>query len=791
MPVQIMGIRKGQGDGAFFGEENQAPSVQDVLANFERYLVNIPEHERYNIFFTAYECQPYPQKRKFLKARSIYFDIDNVDLEHIDDTLLIVRKALEIPEGEQVGAVCSGNGLHVYIGLGYEITDKDYFTKYRPNYQALCLKIDQALSDAGFSGNADPVVFDSSRLTRMPGTDNRKEKGVTRCSIISRAMSSLDWRLEKLVGLEPTFSGDVVSDKLLRSIKAYDTDAILTGCDFLKYCKDNQNEIKEPQWYAAVGNLARIPGEGRKLAHEYSKEHVGYREDLTDKKINHALSATTGPMTCKTIDGLWGKCSTCPNFNKVSAPILLQGPNFIKTQAFGFWNQVQDPATGFLKKTKPNYEDLKRYFEKESPYIVVAGSEAVYAWDGIKWREVEETHLKHFAHKNFDPRPHQSQRIEFMNWVKSDNVVDGTWFGERSKRKINFQNGIYDLDKKEFGPHNKDCGFTYVLPYEYEANANCPTFENFLIEVLDNDLELATIVLEFIGYAVSGDDYWIHKCLMLLGAGRNGKSTLLKVMMALVGKDAFSAVGMKELNNPNYLSQLDNKLFNISEETPQYSLMDSSTFKNLIGGGILEVRRLYENPYKMANRAKLIFATNDMPETREVTSAILNRLIIIPFDKTFIPGTPGFDPHLDKKLLAELPGIFNLVMQSYANLVEREHFIESQKVNDAITLFRENNEPLIDFVKECLVIYSKNSEEGISKKELYDLYREWTESSGVKALHKPRFVSKLKHVIKDLKERDFRPGTGPYRPEKYKGIMKRSAHMPEGINEGDLFNVGS
>ena len=74
----------------------------------------------------------------------------------------------------------------------------------------------------------------------------------------------------------------------------------LLECDFIRWCKENQNSVSEPLWFAMLSNVARVSPDGQDLCHEFSKNYQKYSWGETEEKIKHALN-DTGPHTCQYI----------------------------------------------------------------------------------------------------------------------------------------------------------------------------------------------------------------------------------------------------------------------------------------------------------------------------------------------------------------------------------------------------------------------------------------------------------------------------------------------------------
>lgn len=404
---------------------------------------------------------------------------------------------------------------------------------------------------------------------------------------------------------------------------------------------------------------------------------------------------------------------------------------------------------------KPNYDDLLQYFDRKHHYQLLETSGLCYVWKGTHYEEYK--YLKYFAETHFNPKPTKQIREEFKDKVINSKQIPMTWWEDTTKFKANFQNGVLDLKTMEFGPSNPKLGFRHVLDYDYDPTATCPQFDKFLNDCLQNDQELVTLVCEFIGYAMSNDKYWLHKALILEGEGSNGKSTLMNVIKALAGKNSYSVASLAGIKKENTLQTLDGKLFNISEETPSKALIESSIFKAIVAGGETNVRKLYSNTYTMRNRAKLILACNDMPETTDSSQGLFRRLLIIPFRKTFSDNNKNKDPFIEEKLMPELPGIFNKVVAAYKEVLKRKSFTKAQASHEELEMFKAVNEDYTKaWIKDTLLPHplgNGHDDSFVSIQTLYTQYSGDTEAGGIKPVDVRSFGKKLTRAIPEYRKR--------------------------------------
>ena len=706
-------------------------------------------------------------KREFAEQHTIAFDIDGIDLTKIDAYLAPVCSCLGV-ELNKTGVVSSGNGLHFLVQLDTPILDPLFFESNRHHYQAICEKIRVELVKLNLPGEPDPSVFDARRIMRLPNTENRKEnKPVRHSSILQGDMTAVRFDLAVVSGIPTVTAGEQVNAKNLKNLPTPDTTAILEGCEFLKWCEKAPSEVSEAQWYGMLSIVPRLPDGGRDIAHEYSSGHPAYSRAETESKIDQALTAS-GPRTCENINKLWGKCSTCKYNGKVTSPIMIQGESYIKTQSTGFHDQYINAAGNLV--SKPSYEDLRRYFQKLHSYIVLDDSGICLIWKGTHWEEIADLKLKNFAQDHFKPDANNKMVQEFSSLVCRTNIRSSEWFTETTNRCLNFKNGVLNLDTMQLEPHSVTRGFRSVLAYDYDPNATCPIFDAFLDDVMLQRQDLVTTLLEYGGYCFSNDECWAQKALIMTGEGSNGKSTYMDVLKALAGKSNCSTLTLSDLKSETSRKMLDGKLFNLAEETPTYAMSESSIFKNLVSGGETTVKTLYKQPYSIANKAKLLFACNELPKTKDTTRGYFRRLLIVPFDNKYEKHNK--DSFIKKKLLTELPGIFNRIIAAYKTLLDRQGFLESSTLDAELNEYRTDLDTVKAWYEECVDHSLKCDDEThiASIHNLYASYRGHAETAGEKPETRATVARRLKYLMPEWKHRKFRSSKLEDRKIHFRGI---------------------
>lgn len=107
---------------------------------------------------------------------------------------------------------------------------------------------------------------------------------------------------------------------------------IYAGCPFIRDSVDNAKSVSEPAWYHTLTIASRCE-DGRALCHQISEGYPTYNYDETERKIDHALSESGGPTTCRFISETlaFSGCESCPinQTGNLTSPI---GLGFIQTE---------------------------------------------------------------------------------------------------------------------------------------------------------------------------------------------------------------------------------------------------------------------------------------------------------------------------------------------------------------------------------------------------------------------------------------------------------------------------
>ena len=329
---------------------------------------------------------------------------------------------------------------------------------------------------------------------------------------------------------------------------------------------------------------------------------------------------------------------------------------------------------------------------------------------------------------------------------------------------LDLKNGVYNVKEYKFMEHDKKYLSNIRIPYDYDALAQCERWVSFVNECLEGNAERVSVLQEFMGYCL-GRDNSFHKCLILIGDGRNGKGTTFHIIRKMLGENNCTSLKLGQMMNENMAARLANKLVNIDADTDTSARKYESDFRRITGGDTIMVKNLYENPFELTPYVRLVIGANDLPHIADKTHGLYDRLIIIPYNVSFM-GREDF--YLKEKMEAEISGIFNWALEGRKRLYERGRFIETIEVKELIDELKRQNNPIEAFVDECVGVHD---DANITKRQMFDAYYEWCKQNNNHPFSMIKFGKELFRVCGRYTKKNEREsntiGNSPIWPQLY------------------------
>jgi len=329
---------------------------------------------------------------------------------------------------------------------------------------------------------------------------------------------------------------------------------------------------------------------------------------------------------------------------------------------------------------------------------------------------------------------------EVVNWIKRETYAKLLEF-DRNPDILNCLSGLLNMQTLELQEHTPDYPSLIQIPVFYDHRFDAPAISKFLTEILKpEDIDP---ILELFGYCLLRG-LPVQKALLLVGEGANGKSTLIELLRAFLGKNNCSSVSLQELEGDRFKkAELFGKLANLSSDIPSKGLHHIGTFKMLTGGDKITGERKFGHPFQFTNFSKLVFSANRPPKIfNEDTLALWRRFIIIDFPNTFPDDVA--DKHLLDKLTTEfeLAGLLNLALRGLHRLLANGAFSYDKTIEDIAERYTMLSDPILSFVDEQCEL---DCDASIDKQVLYDAFAQYCQDRKIPTISKESFGRNLKN----------------------------------------------
>lgn len=296
---------------------------------------------------------------------------------------------------------------------------------------------------------------------------------------------------------------------------------------------------------------------------------------------------------------------------------------------------------------------MSRFVLKYHPRTLARKNDKrMFYYQNGMYQEGGRSKIRTFLHKELDKEYAQRIRSLVVEKVEAQTFIHGKEeennFFEVNERYLCVQNGILDLYEQELIPHTPRKIFFEKLPVSYRPDEEYQIFRNYLEGVVAEKDDVKTIQ-EVFGFCLYRD-YFLKKAFLFLGEHDTGKSTVLRFLNRLLGKENISAVKLQDLGRRFQKRWIVNKLANVVADLPSNILRQTGDFKGLTGKDTLQYEVKGGGAFNFQNYAKLIYSANSIPPVEKYDEAFFTRWTIIKFPYQFL------DPreYKQKEVMGEL-----------------------------------------------------------------------------------------------------------------------------------------
>lgn len=354
------------------------------------------------------------------------------------------------------------------------------------------------------------------------------------------------------------------------------------------------------------------------------------------------------------------------------------------------------------------------------------------------------------------PSIKKHQRQEVLDYLSSKLALNTTVFNNEPYHVV-FKNGLLDVESMKFKPMSPEYLETIQLNCDYNPKAKSPIADKFFADVTCGDKSVETLLYEAIGYSMLKTNE-MQKAFLLVGSGRNGKSTYFDVIKQVLGRQNTTAISFKDLAGTFRASALDGKLASLAGDISSQPITESDLFKSITSGEDVLIEKKYEHAYERQLYSTMFFSANALPRTPDTSEGFFRRFCIIPFNAD-LSKVKMVDGALFHKKLMEKDAIEYIAAKAVAAihkvLTQTFEFTQSAIVDDAIRKYKIANSSVLSWYYDELEGDINKIVNTKTYRDLYDDYKNWCGKNGFGVCKSSNFCDQLKaHLDLAINERD-------------------------------------
>jgi len=393
---------------------------------------------------------------------------------------------------------------------------------------------------------------------------------------------------------------------------------------------------------------------------------------------------------------------------------------------------AQVEATEYFKKRVDSLVDFQKFAKElvKEIGILYDVNKIWWLWNNKENRyvKVDETDVMNAV----DTKINFSSSTLQMS-VKSQ-IVEGLKREARKQRvkelpvnMIQFRNKLVDVYTGEELNVSKEFFTTNTIPWDISDSEDTPVLDKLFCDWVGDDKK--ELLFEILAFCLARK-YFIHRIFCFTGSGRNGKSCFLNVAETFLGVDNCTSTDLESLSQSRFeSSDLYKKLFCSMGETNFSVFKKTSLIKRLTGQDSVRIEFKGISKFNDKNYAKILIATNSLPETLDKTEGFYRRWLIIDFPNNF---------EENGDIVASIPEIeycclARKSLKYLKRLLETNKFSFEPSIEERKKMYEERSNPIELFIKDN---YEKDFTSFVPFYVFYERYIGYLQDKGMRIVSK-------------------------------------------------------
>lgn len=345
--------------------------------------------------------------------------------------------------------------------------------------------------------------------------------------------------------------------------------------------------------------------------------------------------------------------------------------------------------------------------------------------------------------------------------TQSGSIDMPSWLPDRTQRNyLSVKNGIVDLDalfkqdvENFFIPHSPNWFSSLRLDYDFEEDAECEKWVEYIEFITEGDEEKVNLLQEWAGYLLWPKSER-QSFLVFEGEGGTGKSSFFAGMAAMLGEKNISSLSLEDLGDSFGLASTVGKVANIAGDVGTINGNEEAILKRYTGGDKVEIQRKFLPSLSIRPTAKMMMAWNQRPRFKDKSEGLWRRMILIPLNNQV--GTKRvFGMDNPRFWASEAPGIMRWALGGLQRLLSQNKFSECKATTAAIEEFKNEVNPIKTFFDDNLQPAIHGA---VESQRIYKAYRHWCQTTGHNPLSDAAFGKQLRKFFPEVERKRVRYG---------------------------------
>jgi putative DNA primase/helicase len=314
--------------------------------------------------------------------------------------------------------------------------------------------------------------------------------------------------------------------------------------------------------------------------------------------------------------------------------------------------------------------------------------------------------------------------------------------------------GIVDLRTGEVSPPHPEKAHSRSTTLAPDPEMATPLWHRYLTDTFGDDPE-GHAMIDYIqlmaGYSITGD-VGGHVLPFLYGAGQNGKSVLLDLLLLLLGDYAHAAprgflMAQNYSSHPTELTDLHGRRIVMCNEVGPNDKFDTGKIQELTGNNRITARRMRQDNYTFNPTHHLWLIGNHKPLVDSAKHAFWRRLRLVPFQRA-VPEHAKIQNLSDRLCDEEGPGILAWLIQGSRRYLAGERDLGGPgRVRTATRAYATEEDTIGRFLDEMCVLRPGDPSIRCEQAQLYAAYEQWCLAESVRPTSSRAFAARIRETV--------------------------------------------